>query len=109
MAGERHQFAKRVTVGTSGLIVVYDVTDQNSFEKAKNCWFKYRDEMGDDNFPTLLVGNKSDLTEQISEQEAEEFAQSKGILHIKTSAINGNNVNEAFMHLAESKYDCKIA
>lgn len=52
-----------------------------------------------------MAGNKCDIINQtVSKDEADNFARSKGIMHVQTSAANGNNVDYIFNTLAESKY-----
>lgn len=47
--------------GAHGIIVVYDCTDQESFNNVKQ-WLEEIDRYACDNVNKLLVGNKSDLT-----------------------------------------------
>ena len=51
----------------------------------------------------VLIGNKSDLTDdrQIDEAEADAFAQRYGLTRIETSAKDGTGVKEAFARLGE--------
>lgn len=46
----------------------------------------------------ILVGNKSDLTTklEVTETEAKDFARSKGLMYIQTSAKNGDNIDKSF-------------
>ena len=47
--------------GAHGIIVVYDVTDTDSFDKVKQ-WLHEIDRCACENVNKLLVGNKRDLT-----------------------------------------------
>ena len=47
-----------------GAILVFDVTDKESFENIKNVWIKDIEEKAPENIQLALVGNKSDLTDK---------------------------------------------
>lgn len=87
--------------GAHGIIVVYDVTDQESFANVKQ-WLNEIDRYATDNVNKLLVGNKCDLTSKkvVDRSTAEEFANSLQIPFIETSAKNATNVEQAFMTMA---------
>lgn len=46
--------------GAHGIILVYDITDRQSFKDIEN-WLAEVDKFGNENVVKLLVGNKSDL------------------------------------------------
>lgn len=83
--------------GAHGIIVVYDVTDQTSFNNVKQ-WLQEIDRYACDTVNKLLVGNKSDLVSQkvVDYHTAKEFADQLGIPFLETSAKNATHVEEAF-------------
>eukprot|EP01038_Epipyxis_sp_PR26KG_P005417 gene5417-7505_t len=83
--------------GAHGIIVVYDVTDMQSFENVQ-LWLNEIDRHVTDNVNKLLIGNKSDLAEdrQVSYEQGLEFSKACGIEFIETSARESTNVPEAF-------------
>ncbi|TKY68917.1 Ras-related protein RABD2a [Spatholobus suberectus] len=89
--------------GAHGIIIVYDVTDEESFNNVKQ-WLSEIDRYASDNVNKLLVGNKSDLTANrvVSYDTAKEFADQIGIPFMETSAKDATNVEDAFMAMAAS-------
>merc|ERR1712159_134384 len=87
--------------GAHGIIVVYDVTDQESFNNVKT-WLSEIDRYANENVNKLLVGNKSDLTSKkvVDYATAKAFADEIGIPFMETSAKNATNVEKAFMTMA---------
>lgn len=83
--------------GAHGIIIVYDVTDQESFENVKQ-WLNEIDRYAIENVNKLLVGNKCDLPNRVvSYDTAKAFADEVGIPFMETSAKDATNVEEAFM------------
>jgi len=87
--------------GAHGIIVVYDVTDKNSFENVSK-WLKEIDSFAGPNVVKLLVANKCDLTEQrvISAEQGQALASKLGISFVETSAKTATNVESAFLQMA---------
>lgn len=87
--------------GAHGIIVAYDVTDQESFNNVKQ-WLQEIDRYACENVNKLLVGNKSDLTTKkvVDYTTAKEFADHLNIPFLETSAKNATNVEQAFMTMA---------
>jgi Ras-related protein Rab-1A len=87
--------------GAHGIIIVYDVTDRQSFQNVEH-WLKEIDKYATGNVNKLLVGNKSDLQSKkvVTYDEAKEFADKHGIKFLETSAKNSHNVEQAFQTMA---------
>ena len=87
--------------GAHGIIVVYDVTDAESFNNVKQ-WLHEIDRYASENVNKLLVGNKSDLTSKraVTFDQGKELADSLGIEFLETSAKVATNVEKAFMTMA---------
>lgn len=87
--------------GAHGIIIVYDVTDQESFNNVKQ-WLNEIDRYASENVNKLLVGNKSDLASKkvVDYATAKAFADEIGIPFLETSAKNATNVEQAFMTMA---------
>ena len=86
-----------------GVILVFDLTDRKSFDEL-NSWLNDIHALCDPNAVVTLIGNKSDLTENrnITSSEAEAFAQLHQLTYFETSALGGDNIQEAFHRTAAS-------
>ena len=86
--------------GSDGIIVVYSVTDEKSFENV-NKWMQQIQQRAPADVKVLLAGNKTDLEEErkVSYEEGERLAQKYNIPFFETSAKNGTHVNEVFEKL----------
>eukprot|EP01114_Cavostelium_apophysatum_P016686 TRINITY_DN479_c0_g1_i1.p1 TRINITY_DN479_c0_g1~~TRINITY_DN479_c0_g1_i1.p1 ORF type:complete len:652 (-),score=239.59 TRINITY_DN479_c0_g1_i1:843-2798(-) len=87
--------------GAHGILVVYDTTDQVSFNNVKQ-WFSEIDRYACQSVNKMLIGNKSDLVDKrvVETSTAKEFADSLGLSFMETSAKTCTNVNEAFFQLS---------
>ena len=87
--------------GAHGIIVVYDVTDAESFNNVKQ-WLHEIDRYASENVNKLLVGNKSDLVSKraVTFEQGKDFADSLSIEFLETSAKNATNVEKAFMTMS---------
>ena len=87
--------------GAHGIIVVYDITDLDSFSNVK-VWLGEIDRYASENVDKLLVGNKCDLEDsrQVSKEVAQEFAATLKVNCIETSAKDASHVDDAFRSMA---------
>ena len=81
--------------GAHGIIIVYDISDKNSFLHIKD-WMDDINKYTDDNPIKLVVGNKSDLSDQrqVSQLDINKFKQQTGIPVMEASAKNSYKINE---------------
>ena len=87
----------------SGALLVYDITDVDSFARVKN-WVKELRKIVGDDISICIAGNKMDLEKNahVTVEEADEYAASVGAQHIRTSAKLNKGVNEVFLALVQS-------
>lgn len=92
--------SKQYYHNSEGILLVFDLTSQESFV-ALDEWIEDLEKVEKD-LPIVLVGNKSDLDDRdVSEEEINKIINDKKFDYFETSALNGSNVNEAFMKLTE--------
>lgn len=91
-----------------GILLLFDVTKRNSFESCRNYLEEVR-RNSDKDCVIYLIGNKIDLEydRQISQSEAQLFANREKIKYIETSAIKNKKVEEAFTMLLNDVYQKK--
>lgn len=96
-----HSLAPMYYRGAAAAIVVYDITNMDSFVRAKS-WVKELQRQGKDNIVIALAGNKLDLADQrrVETEEAKEYANENGIMFLETSAKTNHNVPEIFTAIA---------
>ena len=83
--------------GAKGVIVVYDICREKSFESVDK-WIEDFKSKADEDAVILLIGNKNDLNEkrEVNKEEAEIKAQKNKLAFMETSAKDNNNVQKAF-------------
>ena len=85
-----------------GFIVMFDITNEESFIGAKS-WIKsIKDENGK-NSPILLIGSKSDLedTRLIVLEDITKYVNEENIKYIETSSKTGDNINKSISILCK--------
>ena len=89
--------------GANGIILIYDVTNVQTFENVKN-WISQIKEEANPNVVIYLAGNKIDLpedTKTVATDEGQKMADEYKLLFQEASAKAGKNVNEIFQELVE--------
>lgn len=87
--------------GAHGIILTYDVTDDNSFKNIRN-WIKQIEQNAQSSVCKVLVGNKCDKPDRkVSEEEGRKLASDYNMAFFETSAKSNQNVNETFTFLTK--------
>ena len=94
---------------TQGIFLVFDITEQESFDDLQK-WIKKVEEAKDPkSFPFVIMANKIDLQNKgkraVSKEQAKAFADKYNYPIFETSAVTGAGVEEAFQHLIQTVYD----
>ncbi|KAJ5072857.1 ras and ef-hand domain-containing protein [Anaeramoeba ignava] len=86
-------------------MVVYDVTNQETFDQVKH-WFSEIKSNAPDHVATVLVANKIDLVKSrlVSTESGEKLAKQVKSSYFEVSAKTGDNVSNAFQELGEMTY-----
>ncbi|KAJ8511441.1 hypothetical protein OPV22_001875 [Ensete ventricosum] len=88
--------------GAMGILLVYDVTDESSFNNIRN-WIRNIEQHASDNVNKILVGNKADMDESkraVPTAKGQALADEYGIKFFETSAKTNLNVEQVFFSIA---------
>ena len=85
-------------------LLVYDITNKESFEQIKNYYCKEIKENCKEDIVVILLGNKTDLGKKrkIESEIAANFAKEQGYIFKETSCEKNKNVADAFATLIET-------
>lgn len=103
--------------GASGALLVFDITRRSTFASV-TAWLQDLRAIAEDDIIVVLVGNKCDLASsstlpghdspnkrQVTREEAEQWCEDNKVMqYVETSAKSGENVERAFLEVAERIY-----
>ena len=91
--------------GTDACILVYDVTQRESFNRLK-AWEQdlfTKSGIDQQDFPIVVFGNKADLEaqRQVSTEEGQQFGRQNDVPVFEVSAMSGQNLGVGFEKIVE--------
>lgn len=99
--------------GAMGIMLVYDVTCEKSFENIRT-WIRNIEAHASEDVERMILGNKCDMdaNRQVAYERGESLAAEYHVPFLETSAKNNVNVDKAFQMMAtaiKTKMDQKAA
>ncbi len=86
--------------GADGIVLVYDVTDEASYEKIRDWMEQILSNTQQEEIGLVLLGNKCDMDPRsVTEEMGKKMAEELKINYFETSALNGQGIKEAFEQL----------
>ncbi len=102
------RFRQTYYLGTQAAFIVFDLTNRESYENIKQWYAELEEFIGGRDIPLIIIGNKSDLKEErvVEYQDGVQLVNLLSqkpnikISYIETSALSGENVEDAFTLIA---------
>ena len=99
--------AKTYLKKANGILLIYDITRESSFNNVIN-WITDINDGTHKDIPVVLIGNKSDLEDEriVTKEQGEKLAKQFGYENhfYETSCLNGEKVKEAVNDLVDQIY-----
>ncbi|EDR26225.1 hypothetical protein, conserved [Entamoeba dispar SAW760] len=98
--------------GVSSCMIVYDITNRQSFEGVESWYNQIKSEQDCENILIEIVGTKSDLSTQrvVKTIEGENLATKFGCLFAEVTSVEGDSVDKAFNNILDkvdiSQFHC---
>ena len=96
-----NSLTKNVFTNTDGILIMFDLTNKTSFTNIKYWIEDLKDKTGH-KIKKIIVGNKSDLVDKRKVTNEDIKSITDKYKYIEVSALNGNNVENAFNTLIKS-------
>ena len=84
---------------SDAIFIVFDLNNKDTYNSIKQ-WINDVEEYCP-NIKKILLGNKSDLEKNVSEEIIKNFAKENNLQYFETSAKNGTNIKEAFKAMVD--------
>ncbi len=110
LGGQEHfrPFVKDFIKGASVVVLAFDQSRPDTFDNIKKYWEPLILEVLGDQVPVILVGNKIDLAEIISEDLVQQYIQHSKLNikgYVKTSALQKKGLDVLFEKIKEAVYE----
>ena len=95
------------------IVLVYDITSQNTFDGLKNYWYEQIKINCENDAILAVVANKNDLyaDQVVSDETGQRFADEIGAIFQSTSALSDSGIGKLFEHIGrkfiDTDYDYK--
>ena len=86
--------------GSKAAGLIYSVDNRQSFERLMQWRKEIRDILP--NVPLIIVGNKTDLSRQVSTEEGQALAQEWNVPFFETSCMSGTSIEDFFITLSKT-------
>ena len=92
--------------GSHGCFIVYDITNQSSFDNVEK-WYEHVQKEAGKDISIILVGNKSDLENErkVSKEKGEDLAKNLNCPFFETSAFSCINISQIFQELGNNIFE----
>ena len=85
--------------GKDGVLFIYDISDQKSFDGIESWYDLYKDE--NEEVVGLLICNKCDKERKVDQQKVEEFSKKHELDYIETSAKLNKRIRRIIISLLD--------
>lgn len=93
--------------GSLGSVLVYDISNPRSLDNIRTIWLKNLNLSVEKSIPKMLLGNKSDLSNNrmISYDSGKSLSLADNMTFFETSALTGENIEKAFEEFISKIYE----
>ena len=95
---------KQYYKNANGVALLFDINDKKTFDNLLY-WVKDIYNFSNKNISIIIVGNKSDLERNVSDNDIENFTKINKLNFIQVSAKNGLNIELLFEKLAKEMFE----
>lgn len=86
---------------TAGIILMFDLSKQDTFDKL-NYWLADIEKFKEKDAKVILIGNKSDLEKQVSQDKIEQLCDIFKLSYLETSALLNKNIDKIFYNIVQN-------